>query len=248
MQPFVLATDLDGTLLGGSPDARQAFYADLRANEAALTLIFVTGRDLGFIEARVAEGELPPPDYVIADVGTTAVHWPSLAPLPVTDGWIEGRWQASGPEPRQRIAETLDGVRGLSPQDYPPARRLSYHFDAQLDDTAKAQVEAVGFDVVMSAGIFFDVLPRGVNKGSTLLRVLGELALEAQPVLVAGDSLNDASLYDTGLPGVVVGNAEAGLKALTQGQAHVHQSEAPGVLGIRDGLARFGFGPACLHP
>jgi myo-inositol-1(or 4)-monophosphatase len=43
---WVLATDLDGTFLGGSPAERQRFYRWLEAPQTGCTLIFVTGREL----------------------------------------------------------------------------------------------------------------------------------------------------------------------------------------------------------
>jgi hypothetical protein len=52
---FVLATDLDGTFLGGSDEDRRRLYDWIEANRETVGLIFVTGRDPEFI------GELCPP-------------------------------------------------------------------------------------------------------------------------------------------------------------------------------------------
>ena len=46
---FVLATDLDGTFLGGSDEDRAALYDWIEDNRATIGLIFVTGRDPEFI-------------------------------------------------------------------------------------------------------------------------------------------------------------------------------------------------------
>ncbi|WP_272944439.1 HAD family hydrolase [Planktothrix mougeotii] len=43
---LVLATDLDGTFLGGSLQERQKFYNYLQSKRDRLLLIFVTGRSL----------------------------------------------------------------------------------------------------------------------------------------------------------------------------------------------------------
>ena len=45
---LILATDLDGTFLGGSDEQRHDLYEHLNQRDDAL-LIFVTGRDLDFI-------------------------------------------------------------------------------------------------------------------------------------------------------------------------------------------------------
>ena len=44
---LVLATDLDGTFLGGSDEQRSSLYSWIEANRAQVGLIFVTGRDPG---------------------------------------------------------------------------------------------------------------------------------------------------------------------------------------------------------
>ena len=46
---FVLATDLDGTFLGGSDEDRARFYRWIENNRDRVGLIFVTGRDPGYI-------------------------------------------------------------------------------------------------------------------------------------------------------------------------------------------------------
>ena len=42
----ILATDLDGTFLGGSDTQRAALYDWITAHREAITLIFVSGRGL----------------------------------------------------------------------------------------------------------------------------------------------------------------------------------------------------------
>ncbi|OLS43552.1 alpha,alpha-trehalose-phosphate synthase, partial [Rhodovulum sulfidophilum] len=65
---FVLATDLDGTFLGGTEAERQRLYDWIEANRASVGLIFVTGRDPEFIMEMCAENGLPWPEYVGGDV------------------------------------------------------------------------------------------------------------------------------------------------------------------------------------
>ena len=67
--------------------------------------------------------------------------------------------------------------------------------------------------MILSAGVYFDVMPKGIAKGPTLLRFIETLYLDPGNVLVAGDTLNDLSLFETGLDGVAVGNSEPDLVA-----------------------------------
>ena len=63
-----------------------------------------------------------------------------------------------------------------------------------------------------SADRYLDILPRGTQKGSTLTALVDALALEPSRVLVAGDTLNDLSMYGEGFPGVCVGESEPALE------------------------------------
>lgn len=232
--PLTLATDLDGTFLGGSHAQRRSLYDWLRRHRDRVTLIFVTGRDLPFIRQLTASGEVPRPDYVIGDVGTTVAGGPLLTPLPGLESPIARQWGNAGP----RMAALLDGEPGLRRQPGEFRHRLSYYYDpATLDPALPGRVRAAGFDCLLSADTFFDVLPRGISKGPTLLRLLDHLGLPRQRVLTAGDTLNDLSLFETGLPGVVVGNAEPALLARVTGLHNLHLSTLPGAAGILDALS-----------
>lgn len=56
---------------------------------------------------------------------------------------------------------------------------------------------------------------------------------------MAGDTLNDLSMFDTGLAGVAVGNREAALDAAIQQHGNVYRSPHPGAAGVLDALQRF---------
>ena len=114
-----------------------------------------------------------------------------------------------------------------------------------LSPRTLTKIEAAGCDWLLSHGRFLDVLPRGVSKGPALQRLLAHCGLAGQRVVVAGDTLNDLSLFETGLPGIAVGNAEDALVAAVRPMGQVHLSPLPGVLGIWDGLHAHGLcGPA----
>lgn len=235
---LVLATDLDGTFLGGSDRQRAALYEDLRARSDDLLLVFVTGRDLGFVTSLFDDPQMPRPDVIIGDVGTTVVHGHDLSPITAVQSWIDERWDDAD----DFVKELLDGRSGLRLQSVVGGRRVSYYYDPhQLDPAVIDLVEDAGFDVVRSADVFFDVLPRGIAKGPTLLRVLDELDLPDEAVLVAGDTLNDLSLFMTGLRGVAVGNAEPALLEVLTDLPEVHRSPHPGCAGIADAIEHFGF-------
>lgn len=235
---LVLATDLDGTFLGGDEAQRAALYAELAARADELVLVFVTGRDLGFIAELIERPGMPRPDVIVGDVGTTVVHGRDFSPVADVQDWVDRRWGDAD----DRVRGLLDGEPGLVLQPVMGGRRVSYYYDpAVLRRETIEKVEDAGFDVILSADVFFDVLPRGIAKGPTLLRLVDVLDLPDDRVLVAGDTMNDLSLFHTGLRGVAVGNSEPALVDAIAGLPDVHHSAEPGCAGIADAIEHFGF-------
>jgi len=230
---LVLATDLDGTFLGGAEDERRRLYHMIDARRDDVLLIFVTGRDLPFIRELCGDGNVPFPDYVIGDVGTTIAAGQELEPLEALEADIATAWNDRGEEVRRMLADQP----GLRLQATPFRYRVSYDYapDA-FDHSLLAKIEAAGFDVLISAGRFLDVLPPGVAKGPTLLRLIDHLALDRDRVLVAGDTLNDLSLFETGLRGVAVGNSEPALKRRLEDHEFVYHSRGFGAAGILEAM------------
>ncbi|WP_298736502.1 HAD family hydrolase [uncultured Chitinophaga sp.] len=231
---MLLATDLDGTFLGGSPEDKAQLYSWLK-QQTDVSLVFVTGRGLANVQPLLEDPQMPLPDYIICDVGATVVSGSSLEPVQPLQAAIEEKWPGAA-----MVRAQLEQVAGLRYQDVPQQRRCSFYYDATTPvDVASAIAIGLGCDVLQSAGKYLDILPAGVNKGSTLIQLLELLGYPADEVLVAGDTMNDRSLYDTGLKGVVVGLAEAALLQYTLPFSHVLQSEKPGAAGIMEGISWF---------
>ena len=70
---MLLATDLDGTFLGGDTAQQAALYRILNSSKT-LQLIFVSGRGLATILPLFDEPLMPKPDFIICDVGATIVN------------------------------------------------------------------------------------------------------------------------------------------------------------------------------
>jgi hydroxymethylpyrimidine pyrophosphatase-like HAD family hydrolase len=240
---LVLVTDLDGTLLGGSPGWRRRFYRWLEARRHCVLHVFNTGRDLASI-ARLLDEQaamgMGSPHLVISDVGCTVACGVSLTPIPLVMDPIERQWRGQA----ERLLPLLRTIPGLSPQPICTERRLAYLIDPTLLDRDRLRaVAALGVDCLVSGDKYLDVLPAGVNKGSTLMALLQWLELGPETVVTAGDSLNDLAMFETGLPGVMVGNAEPGLLQALPDLRRTYQARAHGCGGIVEGLRHFGYGP-----
>ncbi|MDY7004229.1 MAG: HAD family hydrolase [Cyanobacteriota bacterium] len=119
--PLVLATDLDGTFLGGSDEQRAEFYEYLQKHRDRLLLVFVTGRDVEFVQSLCEDSKFPNPDYIIGDVGTTIVHGKTLEPLESIQRWVEKIWGNAS----DRIKEMMLNEPGIELQECSGPRRVS---------------------------------------------------------------------------------------------------------------------------
>ncbi|HCL42181.1 MAG TPA: glucosylglycerol-phosphate synthase, partial [Pseudomonas sp.] len=233
---MMLATDLDGTFLAGDPDNRQRLYQLISAHPG-ITLVFVTGRGLEVVVPLLSDPAIPQPDYIICDVGATVVDGKTLQPVYPVQSEIDARWPGE-----QLILQKLAGFPGLERQQVPQQRRCSWFCEPDaVTDELRAAVEALDCDLLFSAGMYLDCLPRGVNKGSTLQRLVEHLGESVDDVLVAGDTLNDLSMYEQGFKGVCVGESEQALLEATGDRAKVLHARLSGCGGILEAVSHFGF-------
>jgi hydroxymethylpyrimidine pyrophosphatase-like HAD family hydrolase len=232
----VLATDLDGTFLGGGAKARAALARHF-GDDPSRRLVYVTGRSTRSVIRLVAAGELPTPDAMICDVGAFVAHGDGRA----YDGAITAEISAAWGDRSDVVRATLADLAALRLQEYFGPYRVSYYFDStEVLVEARARVDALDLDSLISDNLYFDVLPRGVNKGTTLRRLLAEWQVADENVLVAGDTLNDLAMLASGLPAVVVGNAEAALLAALPRSDRIVRATAHGCDGILEALAHRG--------
>lgn len=233
---MLLATDLDGTFLGGSAADRQQLY-QLVARHPDIKLAYVTGRGLETVLPLLADPSLPQPDYIVCDVGATVVDGQTLQAIQPLQSEIAARWPGD-----QRVAEAFEPFPVLQRQSTPQQRRCSYFCAREVITQDMHEVAAsLDCELLFSADLYLDVLPKGVNKGSTLVALVSHLGLDPDAVLVAGDTLNDLSMFEQGLKGVCVGESEGSLIDRTRGLAHVLHAKQPGCGGILEALSHFGF-------
>ena len=237
---LVLATDLDGTLLAGTHEARRRVRdlfaaAGEAAGNARPTLVFVTGRGLETVMPLLSDPTIPSPDYIIADVGATVVDR-ELRPVEPIQHELTAHWPGS-----QAVLRALSGFPQLVRQSVPQERRCSFlATEDAVTPALQAAVEALGCELLFSAGRYLDVLPRGVGKGAALRRLAAVAGFDPASVVVAGDTLNDLSMFEAGFRGVVVGGAEPALVERVRRNARVHVAALEGCGGILEGLARHG--------
>lgn len=235
-----LAVDLDGTFLGGTDQERRELYSVIETRRDEISLVFVTGRDIAFASTVPTRFGTPEPDFIVGDVGTSTAQAPAWGPHEAIEAWIESRW------PGPVAAEAIMASRpSIELQAVFGGKRLSYLYSDRAEaDAAAREIERAGYGALISAGVFFDVLPRGVDKGQTLLQLLAHEGVPHDTVLCAGDTLNDLSLFETGLKGVAVANAEPELRTAIDGLTNVFSATREGAGGIHEAIQHFGFLPS----
>lgn len=231
---MLLATDLDGTFLGGKSIDKLKLYRLIREQQE-IRLVFVTGRGMESVLHLLDDSIVPSPDFIICDVGATILNGRTLEPVQPLQSQIEKKWPGS-----LTIRKKLRKIAGLEFQKVPQQRRCSFYFNETTDiDQIRQIVSEYGCEVLLSAGQYLDILPGEVNKGSTLKQLIAMLGLPADEVLVAGDTLNDLSLFQTGYKGVVVGSAEPALSKATREIPTVFRASNEGAGGILEALGHF---------
>lgn len=222
--PPVLATDLDGTLipLDGSEDNEsdlRKLAQELKRRNA--TLIFVTGRHLESVEAAMREFDLPQPDWIICDVGTSMFQRDDSGEFQMVSGWTEYQDQLTARRPLSSVRDLLGSFDGLRIQEEEKQGRfkLSYYVDAaQLEELVsriRRELDRVDapYTIIHSIDPFngdglIDLLPVSVSKAEALTWWSGHTGTSPQNIVFSGDSGNDLAALTAGYRAIVVGNAD----------------------------------------
>lgn len=231
----LVVSDLDGTLLGD--DAALGRFAQWYERvRSGVALVYASGRLVESVRASVAITDLPEPSAVIGGVGTEVrcfqtgrelVDWPAVLPTVQPPHW-------DADAVRRALEEFPRLV--LQPSEFQTDRKVSYFLiDGTADELATIDALLRHYDlaceIIYSSREHLDILPRGINKGTAAQRLAAEWQIDADSVIVCGDTANDLALFQQGFRGVVVANAHDDLKQLAGQRVYLaRRSHAAGVL------------------
>jgi sucrose-6-phosphatase len=222
MKPLLLCTDLDRTLVPNgaepeSPDARPRFRRFV--SQPGVTLAYVSGRHQGLVRAAIAEYDLPVPDVVIGDVGTSIFRVAPGGWEPLSD-WQEtiGRdWAGVDPNRLAALFSDILHLRLQEPKKQAPFK-LSYYAPVQTDVAKlkaemRVRLESLGvrasliWSIDEAAGVgLLDVLPSCATKYHAVDFLMRRMGHDETTTLFAGDSGNDLEVLISPIPGVLVAN------------------------------------------
>ena len=238
-QPFLLASDIDGTLLGD--ETGEAWLRELAARfRSSFKLAYITGRHRPSVLQLIDEGRLPRPDFICSEVGTEL--------LDLNDPHNELGLQYAAQVSPQWNLETIYSLGegpGIHKQDFPegqPRFQAGFFWDADpqtLSAFYERLTDLEQYAIYPSSNVFIDVIPHPLGKGGAVNFLQKQLALDPIRIVVAGDTGNDRQMFETGYQGVLPLNALDELKAAASEPWHYH-SPFPAARGVLDGLWYFG--------
>jgi sucrose-6-phosphatase len=228
----LLATDMDRTLLPNgeapeSPGAREVLRGFVESE--GLTLAYVTGRRLELVEEAVEEYDLPRPDFILADVGSTLYESKGRSWVPSREwsDWLAENWSGRESSDLARLFEEQSDLRLQEPAAQRPFK-LSYYtkIEAGADELrqsllSRLEAEGLPSQVIYSvdegaARGLIDILPERSSKRGALEFLLERQGWPLDSVLFAGDSGNDLDVLVSPIPAVLVANADPSLREIAR--------------------------------
>jgi len=234
---YLLISDLDDTLLGDT-DALEHFvaYRESIADRVRLSLVYASGRFYESIRGDIENTPLLPPVVVIGGVGSEIRTFPDGTEFEAWRQRMSNGWSA------ERVREVLafESKLELQPESDQSEFKVSYYADnatqVELEGWKKALREAgIHVRMIYSSHRDLDFLPEGVDKGTAARFVADQLKFRPEQVMVAGNSANDAELFEQGFQGIVVNNAHRELKAYADGDS-AYLSPYNMAAGVQDGV------------
>ncbi|ESS71833.1 putative HAD-like hydrolase [Methyloglobulus morosus KoM1] len=224
---LLICTDLDRTLLPNgshpeSPRARETFARLVMRPEVMVA--YVSGRHRALVEDAIREYQLPMPDWVIGDVGTT-IYRVSTDEWLHSDEWeqyIASDWQSLSANDIQLMFSDLPSLR-LQEESKQNHYKLSYYLPLQYDndslqqemnhrltnlDVAASLIYSI--DEAESVGLL-DVLPARASKLHAVEFLMQRQGFDFTNTVFAGDSGNDLLVLASRVPSVLVANSSRGV-------------------------------------
>lgn len=238
---FALITDIDGTLIPFNTTGMDLQKAQMKeiVHEVLLKnlLVYVTGRTLAETYDSIWHQELPEPDIIVADVGTTWCWWNQSE-------WINHPFQESlNGFPKIEIRHRLAQIKSLKIQNIRAEYRVSYFVNKLKVNRKQVEylLKELSVDCLWSKN-YLDVLPKGVNKLTAAKWIVDKLPVNCN-IILAGDSANDEHLYlnngDKRIFKIVMPPYEDELISHLQNDKNCFFAQKAGIEGILEGIKKF---------
>jgi len=241
---LLICTDLDRTLIPNGPESEStgARAGFLRfASRPEITVAYVSGRHRALVEKAIDNYQLPIPDFVIGDVGTTLYHVGDAQDWSHQAFWEETIGRDWGDRSHANLKGLLQSISVLRLQEPSKQNRykLSYYVPIQADRGALShdinnRLSEVGvqcnliwsLDEPRGVGLL-DVVPANASKYHAIQALMQQQGFGIGEVVFCGDSGNDLEVLASEIPSVLVANANDEVKQtalqMSREAGHEHQ-------------------------
>lgn len=254
----LLATDMDGTLLGDRAGLRR--LSSWLSNNPKTLFVVATGRSADAALRELRAWNAPLPDFLIADVGSSIYRMDASGRPQLISSWhrhLAKDWRRAdcelllSPNPsltlQPRSTQTpfklsffmhqprtnlLVGIGGSA-----PTAPLNDRHNEQIAKKVENCLAAAGLRArtVHSHGNFLDILPVASGKALAVDFLRKRFGIHRGQVVAAGDSGNDADLLRYAACGIVVANYSRELETL-RAQSGLYWARNPCAAGVLEGL------------
>jgi sucrose-6-phosphatase len=234
---ILICTDLDRTLLpnGSQPESAGARGAFARLiSRPEISLAYVSGRHRALVKDAIRAYQLPLPNWVIGDVGTT-IYRTDAGQWLYSQEWeqdIAADWQGlTANDLRPLFADMV--ALSLQEETKQNRHKLSYYLHIKADiDTLQTEMTKrlnahnvaasliYSVDEAASIGLL-DVLPTRATKLHAVEFLMQQQGFDYTNTVFAGDSGNDLPVLASAIPSVLVANASC--EVIEQAKALVKQ-------------------------
>lgn len=243
MQKLFICTDLDRTLLPNgkqaeSPEARTIFARLVSRPEVCLA--YVSGRNLSLVQEVIQEYNLPSPDFVVGDVGSTIYHFNGDI-WQYYQNWaqeIAADWQGLNSIDLQPLFSDIVDISDLTLQESDRQNRfkLSYYLPLELDNQAlqdcmnlRLQEQNIAASLIYSVDEaneigLLDILPANATKFHAVEFLRCQMGFDYSNTVFAGDSGNDLPVLVSDVPSILVANAHSDIIKKAQLQTQLQGS------------------------
>ncbi len=236
MPPVLVATDLDGTLLGADGKVSARTASALRAvADAGATVVAATGRSYASTVPLLAP--LGVFEWLVCSNGALRYHLPTqsvasyraisddvAAAIIDAEHGIDGvRLSWETPQARGWTYEFIDLFPGYVERVQPPVelivdavpplsqsiKFLAAHRDMPTDELHRSLADHFGdrATVAYSGAAFCEITAPGANKGAAMAELAADLGLDTADSIAFGDQNNDVTLLSWAGTGVAMANA-----------------------------------------
>ncbi len=238
----VVVADVDN-ILEGDDEALATFSERLNEAHGRVGFGITTGRKYEDVLEAIERISCPEPDLLITSAGTE-IFYANEHSYTTDQTWmkqIHFHWR---PDEVRQVMAALPGVHP-QPEAEQSDFKVSYELDLEIAPKVsvirtRLREASLRVKVILSWGIFLDIIPVRAGSGLSLRHVSWKWGINAERLLVVGDSGNDEEMLKGNTLGVVVANHGEELERL-RGRPRIYFAEESHARGLLEGIDYYAF-------